>query len=515
MALSKLFISYRSLDSDKVDTIKTNLLSDRTAQYSIWQDKDSISGGQDWWEQIVEGIEKCEVFIFAVSRASLDSVVCLAELNYAYKLNCPIIPVVLEGEFFYDPATGKNNIDYWENIPKEIANTQFLFYKGTSFYNDLKEAISEFESNPKTRLNPKKKPSHPLGGKTDVQNYQEACEFASNSEFEKAEQLFRTLINRSDSRFNKNSQEWLDVLDEYQEIIHSDIHESTRYEVETMWEVYKQKFPKPFITLFDPKNFAERFVPLNRNSSVNISLLPTSDAQQDLSLREVIDVYQSTNEDIVNSVNDVRAYQALSEKIIEPSSPVNNETNNSTVLQRIRAILPKPFDWCLVPEGVVIIAGKPISVPAFMIGKYTITNQQFEVFVKSKDGYRIGEWWSYSKNAIQWRSVNSSSSPSHTPSNINVRFRSLRPPQLVTEISEQKSKKKPPEKQYPRTNVNWYESMAFCSWLSSKTDLTIGLPTPQQWQRAAKADLKRTYSWGNVPTPDRANYSIRQTSTVI
>ena len=140
MALSKLFISYRSLDSDKVDTIKTNLLSDRTAQYSIWQDKDSISGGQDWWEQIVEGIEKCEVFIFAVSRASLDSVVCLAELNYAYKLNCPIIPVVLEGEFFYDPATGKNNIDYWENIPKEIANTQFLFYKGTSFYNDLKEA---------------------------------------------------------------------------------------------------------------------------------------------------------------------------------------------------------------------------------------------------------------------------------------------------------------------------------------------------------------------------------------
>ena len=95
----KLFISYRSTDSAKVDTIASNLTSlkneDGTARYSTWQDKKNMPVGQDWWESIVDAIIGCDVFVFFISQEALKSDVCKAELAYARKRNRPIIPIVL------------------------------------------------------------------------------------------------------------------------------------------------------------------------------------------------------------------------------------------------------------------------------------------------------------------------------------------------------------------------------------------------------------------------------------
>ncbi len=70
--MTKLFISYRSLDSAKVDQIVTRLKSlknpDGTPRYDIWQDKTSIPVGQDWWKAIVRGIVNCDAFVFMVSH---------------------------------------------------------------------------------------------------------------------------------------------------------------------------------------------------------------------------------------------------------------------------------------------------------------------------------------------------------------------------------------------------------------------------------------------------------------
>ena len=53
------------------------------------------------------------------------------------------------------------------------------------------------------------------------------------------------------------------------------------------------------------------------------------------------------------------------------------------------------------------------------------------------------------------------------------------------------------KKELPRGYVCWYEATAFCLWLSAKTGHKIGLPTEQQWQRAAQGNTTYRYPWGN------------------
>ena len=57
----------------------------------------------------------------------------------------------------------------------------------------------------------------------------------------------------------------------------------------------------------------------------------------------------------------------------------------------------------------------------------------------------------------------------------------------------------------PRTNVSWFESVAFCLWLAAETGLNISLPSESQWQRAAQGDDGREYPWGNAFDPKRCN----------
>ena len=158
----KLFVSYRSTDSKKVDPIIARL---RSLKYEVWQDKDSILVGQDWWEAICEGIIGCHVFIFMVSEESVKSFACLAELSFAHKLNLPIIPFVLEGEWVYN-AGGKYDIEFWDDIPTELQEednrAQFLFYEGVSFVDKLKEGIDKIlEKNlPRFPADPPPDPRH-------------------------------------------------------------------------------------------------------------------------------------------------------------------------------------------------------------------------------------------------------------------------------------------------------------------------------------------------------------------
>lgn len=151
----KLFISYRSSNSDRVDSIVTRLrsLKDEHSQprYIVWQDKDSISPGQDWWQAIVDAIIDCEVFLFMVSRESVQSINCRAELSYARIRNRAIVPVVLEGEFTYNTVTGRYDIDYWDKIPDELteARAQFLFHEDISFMQRLETAFDLIRRSPR------------------------------------------------------------------------------------------------------------------------------------------------------------------------------------------------------------------------------------------------------------------------------------------------------------------------------------------------------------------------------
>lgn len=51
---------------------------------------------QDWWQGHLQDIQKCSVFIAALSPDYLDSQRCMIEYDYAQKLNKPILPILVE-----------------------------------------------------------------------------------------------------------------------------------------------------------------------------------------------------------------------------------------------------------------------------------------------------------------------------------------------------------------------------------------------------------------------------------
>lgn len=150
---------------------------------------------------------------------------------------------------------------------------------------------------------------------------------------------------------------------------------------------------------------------------------------------------------------------------------------------RVEDILPQPFRWCQIPMGKVKLeaggyvprGGKVFGVQPFSIAKYPITNAQFQKFVDSDDGYNDVRCWAYSEEAKLWRQSNSQGSTAFEGNN------------------------------RPRTNVCWFEAVAFCQWLSIRTGLVISLPTEQQWQFAAQGNEQNEYPWGNKFDENRCN----------
>ena len=110
------------------------------------------------------------------------------------------------------------------------------------------------------------------------------------------------------------------------------------------------------------------------------------------------------------------------------------------------------------------------EVKPFRIAKYLVTNAQFEAFFTAEDGYRNEEWW----KGMKRREENSVASWQETNS--------------------------------PRETVSWYGAVAFCQWLSHRTESKIRLPTEWEWQQAATGgDPTREYPWSGEWDTSRCN----------
>ncbi|MEM7331588.1 MAG: SUMF1/EgtB/PvdO family nonheme iron enzyme [Chloroflexota bacterium] len=177
----------------------------------------------------------------------------------------------------------------------------------------------------------------------------------------------------------------------------------------------------------------------------------------------------------------------------------------SPLSRRTEAILSAPFEWCWIDGGAVQIidssewemvhsgsAGGDFQVEGFAIAKYPITNAQYQRFIDAPTGQTNAAWWAFSPEAMQWRKDRPKPRPT-----------AFAGPTL------------------PRTRVSWFDSMAFCAWLSNelieKDEMStfdiqnvaswcVRLPTEQEWQRAAVGDSGFSYPWGNELHESRANY---------
>lgn len=129
----KIFISYRSLDRETVRSLVHDL---EDVGHEVWSDL-NITGGQDWWERILEGVRDCDLFVFGLTPNWFTSDACIREFDYATLLNKNRLPVRLV------------NMQI-ENIPPHIRRLQIVDYQPNTerAFRDLQRAINKMPPPP-------------------------------------------------------------------------------------------------------------------------------------------------------------------------------------------------------------------------------------------------------------------------------------------------------------------------------------------------------------------------------
>ncbi len=121
---------------------------------------------------------------------------------------------------------------------------------------------------------------------------------------------------------------------------------------------------------------------------------------------------------------------------------------------------------------------RPVSlvvVSEFEIGRYPVTNLQYQSFVSAADGFGTDSWWT--RPGLQWR-LSNSPAPAHDRESRST---------------------------CPQTGVTWYEAVAFCNWLSHRAGESIRLPTEPEWEFAARGPEHGVFPWGSAPDASKAN----------
>ena len=117
-----IFISYSRRDLDKVKAVKADI--ERLTGAKCWMDLEGIESGTPRFTQaIIDGIERCKVFLFMRSQHSQASKYALLELNYASDQSTSHVVIVniddsemaKEFQFLYSLT---DTID-WNNKPQQ------------------------------------------------------------------------------------------------------------------------------------------------------------------------------------------------------------------------------------------------------------------------------------------------------------------------------------------------------------------------------------------------------------
>jgi formylglycine-generating enzyme required for sulfatase activity len=152
--------------------------------------------------------------------------------------------------------------------------------------------------------------------------------------------------------------------------------------------------------------------------------------------------------------DELRLYFTLTRRVETPKAEPSGTRPQTFEPQMVR-----------IPTGEFLMGDdlKLVKLPEFLIGKYPVTNREYQSFVIDMN-YKPplnwdGDQYPYAKG------------------------------------------------DHPVTYISWDNAKAFCRWLSNKTNKNFRLPGEAEWEKAARGIEGLVFPWGNKFVPDNANTS--------
>jgi formylglycine-generating enzyme required for sulfatase activity len=116
----------------------------------------------------------------------------------------------------------------------------------------------------------------------------------------------------------------------------------------------------------------------------------------------------------------------------------------------------------------------PVSLPAYYMGKYPVTNIQYKIFL---DKAKKDKTWI--TPIMRWNGW--------TDSNIPAGKANL-----------------------PIMGISWYQALEYCKWLKQETNCNYQLPNEAQWEKACRGGMNCIFPWGDEYESARSNHGSRE-----
>ncbi|MCB9449834.1 MAG: SUMF1/EgtB/PvdO family nonheme iron enzyme [Anaerolineaceae bacterium] len=441
---------------------------------------DRIPKTADWWQSLCENIETSVAMVAMLTPEYLSSAFCMGELDYALKLNKPVVPIMLNlPTMQYPRQLNERNIQF---VPAEKAWNEGMMRENVLAA--MNQVVIDYASGryptettaflprPDTLRPPV--PVHNSAASPDDRQIQEHLQ-APTDHVAKTEQDVTALIKRYYETKRSNPFTAGNLLTQI----------SQRDDLPSFFDVADEREELQPELDREEQRRKQQAEEIRKREEQEERRLKQQKEQAKLA-KEYNDL-----EIVVTHQKPEKARKIVRDWLTRTGYP-DKKDYLKKLITPINKLLPQPFAWVEIPVGKVKLVSENgwrmnyiprgqshlFDLPAFHIAKYPITNGQFAQFVEA-GGYTEHQWWT---KAIweRWESKDWTEPKYWNHEDVSGA-------------------------EYPVVGVSWYEAAAFCKWLSAQTGEKIMLPTEQQWQRAAQGDDDRTYPWGDYWDTSRCN----------